>query len=325
MVTLVMRAVRAQPQAAARPVADEGAGAGDRDGGGRRRGDVRHVPVELRLAAAHAAEPTTSGSGSPTCSRRSSARRCRSPTDIAAIPGVAAVETRVVADVTLDSPGMDEPASGRLVSIPARRAGRGSTTCSCAAAAGSSPAAPTKCWPARRSSRRTGSSPAIACAAVINGRLRRLTIVGVALSPEYIYSIRPGEIDSRRPALRHLLDGAASARGGVRHGGRVQRRRARRWRPARRRARSIARLDRLLEPYGGLGAIPRALQLSHWTSRTSSRSCRRSAFLLPLDLPARGGVHPERRADARAGAAAAADRGAQGARLQQPRARRGTT
>ena len=26
----------------------------------------------------------------------------------------------------------------------------------------------------------------------------------------------------------------------------------------------IARLDRLLEPYGGLGAIPRSLQLSHW-------------------------------------------------------------
>ncbi len=28
---------------------------------------------------------------------------------------------------------------------------------------------------------------------------------------------------------------------------------------------TIARLDRLLEPYGGHGAIPRALQLSHWT------------------------------------------------------------
>ena len=27
----------------------------------------------------------------------------------------------------------------------------------------------------------------------------------------------------------------------------------------------IARVDRILEPYGGLGAIPRALQLSHWT------------------------------------------------------------
>src|SRR5688500_14479491 len=37
---------------------------------------------------------------------------------IARIPGVAQAETRVVADVTIDVPGMDEPATGRLVSIP---------------------------------------------------------------------------------------------------------------------------------------------------------------------------------------------------------------
>ena len=43
---------------------------------------------------------------------------------IAAIPGVAAVETRVVVDVTLDVPGLAEPATGRLVSIPDARARR---------------------------------------------------------------------------------------------------------------------------------------------------------------------------------------------------------
>src|SRR6516165_3824910 len=40
---------------------------------------------------------------------------------ISAIPGVAAVQTRVVMDVTLDVPGLDEPATGRLISIPERR------------------------------------------------------------------------------------------------------------------------------------------------------------------------------------------------------------
>ena len=39
---------------------------------------------------------------------------------IAAIPGVAVVATRVVADVTLDVPGMAEPATGRLISLPER-------------------------------------------------------------------------------------------------------------------------------------------------------------------------------------------------------------
>jgi putative ABC transport system permease protein len=36
---------------------------------------------------------------------------------VAEIPGVARVEARVVADVTLDVPGLSEPASGRLIGI----------------------------------------------------------------------------------------------------------------------------------------------------------------------------------------------------------------
>ena len=39
---------------------------------------------------------------------------------IAAIPGVEVVATRVIATVTLDVPGMAEPASGRLISLPER-------------------------------------------------------------------------------------------------------------------------------------------------------------------------------------------------------------
>ena len=41
--------------------------------------------------------------------------------DIEAIPGVAEVETRVVMDVTIDVAGLAEPATGRLISIPAGR------------------------------------------------------------------------------------------------------------------------------------------------------------------------------------------------------------
>src|SRR5512134_2928685 len=41
--------------------------------------------------------------------------------EIASLPGVSAIETRVVADVTLDLEQLDEPATGRLVSIPAER------------------------------------------------------------------------------------------------------------------------------------------------------------------------------------------------------------
>lgn len=34
------------------------------------------------------------------------------------IPGVASVSTRIIADVTLDVPGLEEPATGRLISLP---------------------------------------------------------------------------------------------------------------------------------------------------------------------------------------------------------------
>ena len=43
-------------------------------------------------------------------------------TRITEIPGVAKAEFRVVADVTLDVPGLEEPAKGRIVSIPEQRA-----------------------------------------------------------------------------------------------------------------------------------------------------------------------------------------------------------
>ena len=47
-------------------------------------------------------------------------------------------------------------------------------------------------------------------------------------------------------------------------------------------------LDRLLEPYGGLGAIPRALQISHWTlEQRDARSSQSFGLMVPADLPRR--------------------------------------
>ena len=49
----------------------------------------------------------------------------RAPDSIATrfneIPGVGTAEFRVVADVTLDVPGLNEPAKGRIISIPEQR------------------------------------------------------------------------------------------------------------------------------------------------------------------------------------------------------------
>jgi putative ABC transport system permease protein len=200
--------------------------------------------------------------------------------DIADLPGVSALEARVVANVTLDLAQLDEPAAGRLVSIPASRRpavndlflrrGR---------------------WiePGRRDEVLASEGFVTAhglqlgdtVPAVINGRLRRLTIVGVALSPEYVYSIRPGELvpDDKRFGIfwmdREALGAAFDMEGGFNDvvltlapGASVEE--------------TVAQLDHLLVPYGGLGAIPRALQLSHWTVENELAQLQSFGFLLPL-------------------------------------------
>ena len=58
----------------------------------------------------------------------------------------------------------------------------------------------------------------------------------------------------------------------------------------------IARLDRLLEPYGGLGAIPRALQISHWMLDNELAQLQTLRHHPAADFPGGRGVHPERRA-----------------------------
>jgi len=118
---------------------------------------------------------------------------------ISEIPGVGVVQTRIVMDVNLDVPGLEEPATGRLISIPERRipmlndlflregryiepGQRGEVLISEAFA----------------SANRLRVGDAID--AVMNGKWERLRIVGIALSPEYIYEIRPSEVfpDNRR-------------------------------------------------------------------------------------------------------------------------------
>lgn len=176
---------------------------------------------------------------------------------LAQIPGVAAVEPRVVVDVTLDLPGIPEPATGHIVSLPDDgkvqvlnriflRKGR---------------------LPQLGERREVVVSEAFADAnflkpgdsvvAIINGRRDSLVIVGVGLSPEFVFEARAGETlpDNKRygvfwmnyeaVAVAYNLDGAFNdfaadlapnaAPGPV-----------------------IAEMDRLLANYGAFGAYTRA-------------------------------------------------------------------
>ena len=199
---------------------------------------------------------------------------------LTSVPGVEVVATRVVADVTLDVPGLSEPATGRLISIPEHgrpplndvylRRGR---------------------WvdPLRADEvianeafvEANHFNPGDRVAAVINGRRRWLTIVGVGLSPEYVYGIRPGEIfpDKQRFGIfwmgRRALASAFDMEGGFND---VTVKVARDASSAD----VIAAIDRLLAPYGGRGAIPQSLQPSAWTLENELRQLRTFGFITPL-------------------------------------------
>jgi putative ABC transport system permease protein len=181
---------------------------------------------------------------------------------IRSIPGVTQAELRVSAMVTLDMPEMSEPVVGRLVSIPPRR---GTILNDLFLRRGR------YIDPARRDEVLVNEGFALAhvlepgdmIAALINGRRRDLEIAGIALSPEFIYKIRPGDImpDDRRYAIIWMneleLRAAFDLEGGFNDVALKLQRGASE-------PEVIASLDRILSRYGGLGAMPRSLQLSHW-------------------------------------------------------------
>lgn len=180
-------------------------------------------------------------------------------TKIEKIPGVAFVQTRVISEVTLNLPNMREPAHGKIVSMPEKNSlnelhflrGRNvkNGISDEVIISGSFADA-------------NNFNPGDKIEAVINGRWRRLEIVGVALSPEYIYEIRAGDIfpDNKRygilwmnrksVAAAFVMDGAFND---------VSLALA----PEASENSVIENLDRILENYGSGGAYGRAEQISH--------------------------------------------------------------
>jgi putative ABC transport system permease protein len=198
---------------------------------------------------------------------------------IAALPGVSTVETRVVADVTLDVGGFPEPVTGRLISVPAdRRPSLNDVVLM--QGRWIEPGRPDEVVASEPFAQAHGLGLGDRVAALVNGRRRELRIVGLGLSPEYVYTIAPGEVipDDRRFGIvwmeRGALASAFDLEGGFND---VVLRLA----PGASADEVVDRLDRLLAPYGGLKVIPRRLQPSHWTLDNELAQLQTFGLLVP--------------------------------------------
>jgi putative ABC transport system permease protein len=180
---------------------------------------------------------------------------------VSEIPGVLQVESRIVTEVTLAVPDLTEPASARLLSLPAAGPGALSQLALRRGRLAES-GRDDEVVAGEAFADANGLKPGDRISAVINNRWRNLTIVGVALSPEFVYTIGRGALfpDDRRFGVlwmnRDALAGAMDLDGAFNDlAVRIDRGMSRQA--------VISGIDRLLAPYGGTGAYARPDQPSH--------------------------------------------------------------
>ena len=198
---------------------------------------------------------------------------------IAALPGVQNVESRIASYVTVEVEGFHEPVMAQMVSIPDNQP---PILNQLAIRKGSDD------YPKRKDqvilnepfAEAHNLHPGDSIVAILNGKRRRLSVSAIALSPEYIYSLGPGALmpdDLRfgvmwmsREALAaafDLQDSFNSLSLSLMRGSNPQD--------------VISKLDILIEPYGGVGAIPRADQISNWFIMNEIEQQKSMAYILP--------------------------------------------
>jgi putative ABC transport system permease protein len=180
---------------------------------------------------------------------------------IEVLTGVGTVQTRITQEVMLPIEGMERAAYGRLLSLPA--SGEPATN----ALEMISGRVPEKGRDdevvlLEAFAEAHGFQPGDRVPAILHGKLRNLRIVGVAVSPEFVYAIRPGQLvtDPQRNAVlwmdRSVLASAFRLEGAFNEV-------SLRLQPGASEEEARAALDRILVPYGGDGAIGRAHQISN--------------------------------------------------------------
>lgn len=198
---------------------------------------------------------------------------------LAALPGVSAVQTRVSGPATLYPPGADLAVPGKVMSVPEAGQPRVNRLY---LARGRWPerARPDEVLLGRAFAEARDLAPGDTLPAVIDGHRRQLRIVGLALSPEFIYALGPGQMVPQPGSFGVVWMGRTAAAAAYDMDGAFNDVALRLMHGSDPDA-VLAASDRLLAPYGGSGGVLRKDQASHAFVRSEIDGLHATARISP--------------------------------------------
>lgn len=184
---------------------------------------------------------------------------------IAALPGVGRVEARVVFDVILDLPGVSQPLSGRLLSVPADNLREALNGICLVRGSWFSEDRPEEIIISDPFAKAHDLQPGDRVSLILNRKKESFIIAGTAISPEYVYMVRGagdimpdpehfGVLYVKERYARDVLDFQDACN-------QVTGKYARGFEGDR--AVLLDKMERMLDPYGVLASTPRDRQASH--------------------------------------------------------------
>jgi len=199
--------------------------------------------------------------------------------EIRQIDGVSAVDARISQFAVLDVPGRAETVTAHILSLPAARAPRLNLPVLQSGRL-PSPDAANEVAVNAPFAEANDLQPGDTFSANLNGYRRELTLTGTLLSPEFIYTIGPGALmpDNETFGVLWMPETAVAAaydkEGAFNNVALKLNRGANR-------EDVIDRLDDLLDPYGGLGAYGRDVQVSNSFIDAELEQLKTTAMILP--------------------------------------------
>ncbi len=196
------------------------------------------------------------------------------------LPGVAAVEGRIVGDFRVMIDATDEPLLAHFVSVTWPEEGRLNET-RIQSGRLVEPGSADEVVLSATFAETWGLVPGTRIKAVIDGRLAALTVVGVAMSPEFVWAASPrtGLPDPWHFGVAWMDEDALSRATGIVGGFNDV---AIQLGVGADTEETIRRVDAILEPYGGLGAVGRADQPSSKLVDQKIAQLRKLATTLPV-------------------------------------------